>query len=424
VKSSRPADSDVGSLVEHLFRQHAGRMMATLTRLLGSRNLALVEEVVQEALMAALQQWPFQGVPDNPSAWLIQVAKNRALDRLRRDRSFGEKEADVVVAFESRAARLDTDRPFEDDELCMMFMACHPDIAREARVALTLKTVGGFSVPEIAQAFLAQETAIAQRLVRVKKFMRDRNIPLDLPVASEMPARLGSVLEVLYLMFNEGYAAHSGESLVRHDLVHEAIRLTRMLTNHPATALPETHALLALMLLQAARIPARAGADGDLFVLEEQDRSLWDRAMIADGLRHLDASACGDRVSTYHLQAGIAAAHAVAPSYAATDWPHIVSLYDDLLASEPSPIVALNRAIALSRLHGPVAGLQALEEMRGDPTLSRYVLFHATLAELSRECGDVTAADRYYRAALALPSSDPARRFLERKLGTIRRAGA
>jgi RNA polymerase sigma-70 factor (ECF subfamily) len=412
VKSS----SSVDVLVDHLFRQHSGRLLATLTRLLGPRNLSLAEEVVQEALVTALQQWPFQGVPANPSAWLIQVAKNRALDRLRRDRSFSERERDVAATFEARTSIADPARPFDDDELCMIVMACHPDIPRESRVALTLKTVGGFSVPEIARAFLAQEPTIAQRLVRVKKLIRERDIQLDLPVASEMPARLDSVLEVLYLMFNEGYAAHAGESLVRHDLVHEAIRLARMLTRHPATDAPKTHALLALMLLHAARIPARAGGDRDLFVLEEQDRGAWDRALIAEGLRHLDASAHGDVVTSYHLQAGIAACHAVAPSYANTDWVEIVSLYDALLDVEPTPIVALNRAIALSRVKGAAAGLLALAPLQDDPTLSRYYLFHATLGELSRETGDLAASARHYAAALALPSSTPVRRFLQRKL--------
>ena len=301
----------------------------------------------------------------------------------------------------------------------MMFMTCHPEIPRESRLALTLKTVGGFSVPEIAQAFLAQEATVAQRLVRVKRLLRERNVPLEIPVASEMPSRLDSVLDALYLMFNEGYAAHSGESLVRHDLVHEAIRLTRMLTQHPATALPKTHALMALMLLQAARIPARADAEGDLFVLEEQDRRTWDRVLIADGLRHLDASAKGREVTAYHLQAGIAAAHAVSPTYAETNWSEIVSLYDALLDLEPSPVVALNRAIALSRVQGPDAGLLALEPLRADPTLERYVLFHATLGELSREAGDFAGAERHYRAALALPSSGPAQRLLKGKLGTL-----
>ena len=410
--------SAIGGLVDHLFRQHSGRMLATLTRLLGSRNIALAEEVVQEALITALQQWPFQGVPENPSAWLIQVARNRAFDRLRRDRSFTERERDVVHTFASRVAATDPGRPFEDDELCMIVMACHPDIPRESRVALTLKTVGGFSVPEIARAFLAQESAVAQRLVRVKKLIRERDIPLDLPVASEMPARLDSVLEVIYLMFNEGYAAHAGESLVRHDIVQEAIRLARLLTRHPATDTPKTHALLALMLLQAARIPARADADGDLFVLEEQDRRTWDRASIVAGLRHLDASARGDAITAYHLQAGIAACHAVAPSYAETDWHEIVSLYDSLLDLEPSPIVVLNRAIALSRVEGPVAGLAALAPLTSDPTLSRYYLFHATLGELSRESGDAAAAARHFAIALSLTSSEPARRFLQKKLKT------
>jgi RNA polymerase sigma-70 factor (ECF subfamily) len=363
VKSS----SSVDVLVDHLFRQHSGRLLATLTRLLGPRNLSLAEEVVQEALVTALQQWPFQGVPANPSAWLIQVAKNRALDRLRRDRSFSERERDVAATFEARTSIADPARPFDDDELCMIVMACHPDIPRESRVALTLKTVGGFSVPEIARAFLAQEPTIAQRLVRVKKLIRERDIQLDLPVASEMPARLDSVLEVLYLMFNEGYAAH-------------------------------------------------AGGDRDLFVLEEQDRGAWDRALIAEGLRHLDASAHGDVVTSYHLQAGIAACHAVAPSYANTDWVEIVSLYDALLDVEPTPIVALNRAIALSRVKGAAAGLLALAPLQDDPTLSRYYLFHATLGELSRETGDLAASARHYAAALALPSSTPVRRFLQRKL--------
>jgi RNA polymerase sigma-70 factor, ECF subfamily len=396
-------------------------MLATLTRLLGSRNLALAEEVVQEALVTALQQWPFQGVPGNPSAWLIQVAKNRALDRVRRDRSFSERERDVAATFESRASAVDPARPFDDDELCMMVMACHPDIPRESRVALTLKTVGGFSVAEIARAFLAQESTIAQRLVRVKKLIRERDIPLDLPVASEMPSRLDSLLEVLYLMFNEGYAAHAGESLVRHDLVHEAIRLARMLTRHPATDTPKTHALLALMLLHAARIPARTGGNQDVFLLEDQDRSAWDRGLIADGLRHLDASAHGEQVSSYHLQAGIAACHAVAPTYADTNWVEILSLYDALLDIEPTPIVALNRAIALSRVQGTAAGLRVLAPLQDDPTLSRYYLFHATLGELSHDTGDLPGAARHYAAALALPTSAPVRRFLQRRLDATQR---
>lgn len=414
--------TDVGALIDHLFRQHAGRMLATLTRLLGSRHLALAEEVVQEALVTALQQWPFQGVPANPSAWLIQVARNRALDRLRRERLWIDRERDVAALFESRVRCADA-QPF-DDELCMMFMACHPDIPREARIALTLKTVGGFSVAEIARAFVAEEATIAQRLVRVKRLLRERNLPLDLPVSREMPARLDSVLDVVYLMFNEGYSAHAGESLVRHDLVREAIRLAQGLARCPDTAVPRTHALLALMLLQAARIPARADGDGDLFVLEAQDRGLWDRGLIDEGLRWLDRASRGDEVSAYHLQAGIAACHAVAPSFAETDWHEIVSLYDALLDLEPSPIVVLNRAIALSRVAGARPALEALTPLRDDLTLSRYYFFHATLAELARDSGDRDTAAAHYRAALALPCAEPSRRFLERKLGTLEASGA
>src|SRR5262249_41112974 len=299
-------------LLDHLFRHQAGQMIATLTRIFGPLHIDLAEEVVQEALVKALQQWPYRGVPENPRAWLIQVAKNRALDLLRRETSLREKSEEIVRAFAAQEElanrRIETERGGEslpelfDDTLGMIFMACHPSIPREGRVALTLKTVGGFGVSEIARAFLAKEPTIAQRLVRAKRLIRDEGITFDLPSGAEMSARLNSVLEVLYLLFNEGYTAHAAETLVRDDLAQEAIRLCSLVVGRPATNLPKCHALLALMLFHTARLSTRVGEGGELSLLAEQDRSLWDRRMIYLAYKHLDAAAEGEEFTEYHLQ--------------------------------------------------------------------------------------------------------------------------
>ena len=268
-------------------------MVATLTRVFGAEHLSLVEEVVQEALITAMQQWSLRGVPENPRGWLFRVARNRALDQLRRESALRNKEPELIAALRERSR--DEEPLFahelRDDQLRMMLMCCHPAIPRDSRIALTLKTVGGFSVDEIARAFLTKKEAIAQRLVRAKRLIREEHIPMELPSRAELPSRLGSLLEVLYLLFNEGYAAHAGEDLVRTDLCDEALRLGRQLVDHPASAFPETHALLALMLLQAARLPARVDAAGELATLEEQDRALWDQHRLAEGLRELGRSA-------------------------------------------------------------------------------------------------------------------------------------
>jgi len=429
------------------FQRVFAQIVATLTRILGSRHLSLAEEAAQDALVKALQLWPHQGVPANPSAWLIQVAKNRALDLLRRDQRLVELDTsngdratarlnqEVAAcaaasgssdADPSAAARLRSETPPpDDDELAMMFLACHPILPREARVALTLKTVCGFGVGEIARAFLAREDAVAQRLVRAKRQLREADVDFDL-TAADYAERLDSVLDVLYLLFNEGYTAHAGDRLVRSDLCREAIRLgdllaapgTRLCTTNEAAAV---HALLALMHLQAARLPARVGDDQVLLRLAEQDRSLWDESSIARGLQHLDAAASGDTLTVYHVEAGIAACHAVAARYDDTDWPRIADLYDSLIVMKPTPIVALNRAIALSRVHGPRAGLAAVEAIADDPLLARYYLLHATLGELALETGDRDRAGNSFRAALECECSDPERRFLEKRLRTAER---
>ena len=408
-------------LVAHLFRHSAGQLVATLTRVFGAEHLSLAEEVVQEALISALQQWSLRGVPENPQAWLFQVARNRALDQLRREAGLRAKEAEIVRALHNQSV----DEPafaheLRDDQLRMMLMCCHPAIPRESRIALTLKTVGGFSVDEIARAFLTKKETVAQRIVRAKRLIRDEHIPMEMPSRAELPERLESLLEVLYLLFNEGYSAHAGEDLVRTDLCAEAVRLGRQLAEHPFTAAPQTHALLALMLLQAARLPARVDARGELVTLDEQDRSLWDAGMIAEGMRELGRSAEGDRVTPYHLEAGIASCHAVAPSFEETDWQAIVEQYDQLLELKPSPVVALNRAVAIAMADGPAAGIAAVEAISAHPALQDYLPLAATLAELFRRTGDGARAAAYLTRALELPSTMTEKKFLLRKLQSLR----
>jgi RNA polymerase sigma-70 factor (ECF subfamily) len=298
----------------------------------------------------------------------------------------------------------------------MMFTCCHPCLSREVQVALTLKTLCGLSVPEIAKAFLAEDATIAQRLVRAKRKIRDEKIPFEMPATRELAPRLDAVLEVLYLLFNEGYNAHEGENLVRQDLCAEAIRLTSLLVEHPLGDKPKVHAMLALMLLQASRLPARVDVEGNLLLLAEQDRPRWDGNLIQLGFHHLDKAAQGDELTEYHLQAGIAACHAIAPSYAATNWQQILSYYDELISLTRSPIVALNRAVALAMLNGVDAGIKELENLSNLPAMQSYYLLPATLADFYLQTGERQKAAEYYHQALALASTEPERRFLLRKL--------
>jgi RNA polymerase sigma-70 factor (ECF subfamily) len=393
--------SDVPALVDHLFRRSAGRMTATLTRVLGANHLDLAEDVVQEALATALAQWPYSGVPENPDAWLFRVARNRAIDRLRRDANFRDKERDIVEAFQPREDR--------DDDLQMMLMCCDSRFPPATRLALTLKCVSGFGVNEIARALLTRPDAIAQRLVRAKRFIRDNRIELSMPSRSELPRRLDSLLDVVYLIFNEGYAATAGDDLIRLDLVDEAIRLGEELASHPSTSLPKTHALAALMHLQRARLAARVDGAGDLLLIDEQDRSLWDRAAMASGMRRLDLAASGDELTRFHVEAAIAAEHVLDE----TNWPRIVELYDDLMIVAPSPVVALNRAIAIAMVDGPRAGLGAIDHIAGQ--LGDYVPLHAAIGELSRRSGDHARAREHFRIAAELSSTLPLKRWFEKR---------
>src|SRR5579859_775418 len=408
--------SPIPPLLDHLFRHEAGRITASLCSIFGLNHLDLAEEVVQDALLQALRTWPFRGVPDNPAAWLMQTARNQALDRIRRQANLRRKQPEIERRLSFPPPPLVPDE-VADEQLAMIFACCHPALAPENRVALTLKTVCGFSAAEIARAFLTPEPTVAQRLVRAKTRIIESEIELTLPPPTEIAARLDSVLQVVYLLFNEGYAARAGEDLVRHDLCVEALRLGQLLADRPDTGTPKAHALLALMYLQASRFATRVDDTGRLLLLSEQDRSQWDRRLIYAGLRRIGRASAGDELSEYHIQAGIAAVHAVAETYEQTDWPKLLFMYDQLLTVAPSPVVELNRAVVLAKVQGPLAGLDALAPLRRDPKLRDYGPLHATVADLLLQLGRKEDAAEVYRAALAAPCSEPERRFLERRLG-------
>lgn len=393
-------------------------MVATLTRIFGLEHLHLAEDVVQEALVRALQTWPFYGVPQNPPAWIMRASRNLALDVVRRERLFRDKEPEMVRLLEREGLAPDVTAETEiaDDTLRMMFVCCHPVIPQEAQVALALKTLCGFSPAEIAKAFLTTEAAIAKRLTRARQRIREAGVRFEIPEAGELSGRLDGVVRSLYLLFNEGYKASSGQHLVREDVCREAIRLTSALAQHPAGDHPRTHALLSLMLLNAARLPARVDGEGNLLRLREQDRTRWDRSLIARGLFHLARSAAGGEVTEYHLQAGIAACHCAAKDDASTDWPRILSLYDRLVEMEGSPVVALNRAVAVAHVHGPRAGLAAIEAMPGRAALKQYHLLYAVQAELAARAGDYEAALAHLRRAVPLAEVASERAFLEKQL--------
>ena len=411
----------VSQLVEHLFRHESAKMVATLTRIFGIEHLTLAEDVVQEALGRALQTWPYRGVPENPSAWIMRASRNLALDVIRREKVFRGKEAEIARLIEAGGSSSPapvglSENEIADDRLRMMFVCCHPVIPPEAQVALTLKTLCAFSVTEISRAFLTTEAAIAKRLTRAKQKIQDACVPFEIPVGDDLARRLQSVLQSLYLLFNEGYKASGGDKLVRAELCHEAIRLAELLVQNPAGNQPKTHALLALMLLNAARIPAREDDQGNLLRLEEQNRTRWDQTMIARGMSRLRQSAAGGEISEYHLQAGIAACHATAPDYAATDWAHILLLYDRLMEFDDSPVVALNRAVAVANVHGPQEGLKAIRAIKEREKLAGYYLFYSVIGELEMRLNNHQRAAEQFRKAFELAETKSERAFLLKRL--------
>jgi RNA polymerase sigma-70 factor (ECF subfamily) len=408
---AEPANS-IEAQVAAIYRAESRRVFATLVRLLGDFDLA--EEGVHDAFRAALEQWPAEGLPANPRAWLVSAGRFKAIDAIRRRARFDALEEEHAETLAAEAPDREADE-IEDDRLRLIFTCCHPALAADAQVALTLREVCGLTTEEIARAFLSSPPALAQRIVRAKAKIRDAGIPYEVPGPSELPERLDAVLRVVYLVFNEGYSPSSGASLTRADLSAEAIRLGRLLAE--LLPHPETLGVLALMLLQESRRAARASASGDIVLLEDQDRSLWDRALIAEGVRLVERALGTRGFGVYSLQAAIAAVHAEAPSSAATDWAQIVALYDVLMGLSPSPVVELNRAVAVAMRDGPAAALPLVEKLL--PELKDYHLAHAAHADLCRRLGRRPEARASYRKALALARQEPERRFLERRLAEL-----
>lgn len=412
------SNSEVCELVNHLFRRQAGQIVTTLTRYLGPENLQIAEDAVQDALLRALRLWPFQGIPERPEAWLFQVARNRCLDVLRAGSRLSclpeARRLGALQLCDPGEARFSGE--LKDSQLKLMFICCHPAVPPNCRAALTLKTLGGFGVSEIATGLLLKETAVAQRLVRAKRKIRVARMRFTIPGPGELLDRLDSVLKALYLMFNEGYQSARGQKLVRQDVCQEAIRLCEILAEHSVTGTPKVCALAALFHFQAARFPARTDEFGDLLLLSEQDSSRWDRPSIVRGFHYFERSARGDALTEYHLQAEIASCHVAAGSGAETDWRRILRAYDRLLAISDSPVVALNRSIALAQVEGPRAALLALEPMRRHPKMLRYAPFYLTLARFYRDDGNFREAELQYRKARELTSNPTVRRFIRRQL--------
>jgi RNA polymerase sigma factor (sigma-70 family) len=409
----------VAPLVENFFRREAGRLVAVLTRFFGFRNFDLVEEMVQSALLEALQSWRVRGVPANPSAWVHRVAKNKVLDALRRDdigRRATEEWAAVRPTSGAGIDDLFLDTAIEDSQLRMIFACCHPLLARENQLALTLKTLCGFGVSEIARALLIGDETVKKRLQRATRELATHHVSLEPPDATQLIERLDAVHQVLYLIFNEGYSSTKSEAAIRADLCEDAAYLCHLLCSHPRCSTPTTRALMALMLFHAARLEARLDEQGSVLLMEDQDRTKWDERLIRRAHDFLDQSAEGTIVSPFHLEAGIAFYHCSAKSYSETDWPAILRMYDALLTLHRSPIYMLNRAIVIAEIEGPAAGIRALHDTEQESALRHYHLFDATLGELYRRSGDLDRARRYLEAAKLKTASRHDRAIIDHRL--------
>jgi RNA polymerase sigma-70 factor (ECF subfamily) len=421
-----PVPEQLCKTIETLYRTESGRVLATLVRLLGDLDLA--EEAMHEAFAAALESWPQTGIPDKPRPWLISTARFKAIDGIRRRARFDGVQRDLVLHLESGVnqtspSQYNDDEEIEDDRLRLIFTCCHPALPPEGQVALTLREICGLTTEEIARAFLVTPATLAQRIVRAKAKIREASIPYEVPAPQELPERLDAVLQVVYLVFNEGYSAAAGAEVTRADLTGEAIRLGRLLAElQPEAEVmgPEIRGLLALMLLQESRSAARTSPTGDLILLENQDRSLWNQEQIAEGLALVEKALKSRRFGPYTLQAAIAAVHAEAASAAATDWRQIVALYDQLARIQPSPVVQLNRAVAIAMCDGPAAGLTHIDALLEHGELANYYLAHSARAELYRRLGRTAEARASYEKALALTQQDPERQFLQERIRQLK----
>src|ERR1700751_1417699 len=411
----RPVPEQISRTIETLYRSESGRVLATLVRLLGDLDLA--EEAMHEAFAVALKSWPETGIPDKPRPWLISTARFKAIDTLRRRARFDASQAELARYLEAQASsaeKSNEEDSLEDDRLRLIFTCCHPSLAPEARVALTLREVCGLTTEEIAKAFLTTPRTLAQRIVRAKAKIRETPIPYEVPRPQELPERLGAALHVIYLVFNEGSSAAAGAEVTRAELTGEAIRLGRLLTELQPE--PEVSGLLSLMLLQESRRAARTSPTGELILLENQNRSLWNRRQIAEGVALLEKALKSRRFGPYTLQAGIAAVHAKAESVAATDWGQIVALYDQLVRIQPSPVVQLNRAVAIAMRDGPEAGLTHIDAVLEHGELTNYYLAHSARADMYRRLGRTAEARASYEKALALSQQEPERQFLQERI--------
>lgn len=415
----KSSGTNINQLVDHLFRHESGKMVAVLSRLLGLQNVETAQDIVQDTLLQAMNTWRFKGIPENPPAWLYTIAKNKAIDFLRRQKKFQEITPQYAYLTTSEYSLTPTvqnlflEHEIQDSQLRMMFAACHPAIPEESQIAFTLKTLCGLSVPEIAKAFLTPDETISKRIYRAKEKIKQEKIELDVPVANELPARIDSVLKSLYLLFNEGYNSSHPEQLIRQDLCEEAMRLCHLLAQHSLTAFPRTKALLSLMCFQSSRLNTRLDDKGNIILLKYQDRSKWYRPLIKKGFDYLDKAAEPPEISTYHFEAAIASLHAAAPSFERTDWKSIYHLYEMLYQYQPNPIVAMNKAIASAYAISKEKALEDLHEIKG---LSQYHIYFATIGELYLEMQQLQQAKAYFEKAIALTGSQSEQQLLLHKI--------
>lgn len=413
---------EVKPVIDHLFRYESGKLVAVLTRIFGTHNLELAEDVVQDTLIKAMENWKINGVPDNPSGWLFAAARNKALDVLRRERHHKEFAAEVSPLLKSSYSAGETlrelinEKEIEDEQLCMMFVCCHPSVAEEGQVAMILKTLCGFSIAEIAKAFITNDETIGKRLYRARQQFREEKIAFAIPSAEELPSRLSNVLVAVYLLFNEGYNSTHHDSIIRDDLVEEALRLGKMLAEHPVTRQPETLALLALLCFQAARLYGRVDEDGNLLSIRDQNKKLWNKALIEQGAAYLRSASQGNVVSPYHLEAAIAYEHCAAISFSSTDWNKILQLYNWLYELKPDPLIAFNRLIAFGEVHGPAAALKKSDQLPDQVLLKNYYLYPAALGDWCAQIGEYDQAKAYFMTSLKLTQSPAEKHLLEKKM--------
>jgi RNA polymerase sigma factor (sigma-70 family) len=417
-----PEQSEISLLIDQLFRHESGKLIAILTRIFGPENLDLAEDVVQDSLVEAISQWTYKGVPDNPSGWLYTVARNKALNSINREKYTRHYSSEFAHFLQSEWTaepalhHLFSEQEIKDDQLRMIFTCCHPSISPDSQIALALKTLCGFSIPEIAKAFLTTEENINKRLVRARQKIRDANVPFEVPNGKDLEIRLEAVLETIYLLFNEGYSASSGKDLIRYEVCEEAIRLAEMISMHTAIQQKSNvYALLALMQLNASRFKARQDADGNILTLEQQNRSLWDYALMEKGFSNLEKSTFEKQISIYHLLASISAYHCSAINYKATDWKSILSLYDRLIQIDHSPIVLLNRAIALSKVSGAEKAIHELEQIKDATSLKSYHLYYSTKAEFHIELHQFPEAITAIETAIKLAALPNEKYMLQKK---------